>query len=643
MSESKLIKLKFSDGLEVEVENGSTVIDALKAAGKVIGPEIIIAAVGGIAVELNKPLDRGGEVELMSFDDPRGAEAFRHTASHVMAQALKRLHPDARLAIGPSIEDGFYYDFAVETNLTPEDLPRLEEEIDRIAKEDLPVLRRELSRDDAIKLFSEKGESYKVELLKDMDSDAVSVYEQGEFVDLCRGPHLLSTGKVKEIKLLSIAGAYWRGDENREMLQRVYGTAFDSREKLDHYLELREEAQKRDHRRLGPELGLFSISEDIGPGLVIYHPRGAILRTVIEDYLKMEHARRGYQLVISPHIMRKDVWKTSGHLQMEYPMYFFEIDEQEYGIKPMNCPAHITIFKSRTRGHNELPIRYFELGTVYRHERSGVLHGLLRVRGFTQDDAHIFCTMEQAEQEIENAIKFAFEAQRTFGFTTFKIFLSTRPNHFVGTEENWETATRLLKNALESQSLEYFIDEGEGVFYGPKIDVKLEDALGRLWQGPTIQFDFNLPSRFDMKYVGADNSEHTPVMIHRTVLGSLERYLGILIEHYAGAFPLWLAPLQVEILPIADRHLDYAEKIKSVLESSGIRTEVNREKETTGNKIRKGWMQKIPYMVIVGDKESESQTVSVRSLAGHDERDVGLDNFKSRLLKEISERTITES
>lgn len=643
MNESEQIKLIFSDGAEIKVSKGKTIIDALEAVGKTAETETLIAAVGGAVVELNRPLENGGEVEFLSFDTPRGAEAYRHTASHVMAQALKRLYPDARLAIGPSIEDGFYYDFAVEQTLTPDDLPKLEEEIARIIKEDLPLTRREMSKEEAVELFSSRGESYKVELLEEIDSERVAVYEQGEFIDLCRGPHLVSTGKIEEVKLLSIAGAYWRGDEKREMLQRVYGTAFDSREKLERYLELREEAQKRDHRRLGPELGLFSINEDIGPGLVIYHPKGAVLRTTIEDYLKREHARRGYQLVISPHIMRKDVWRTSGHLQMEYPMYFFEIDEQEYGIKPMNCPAHITIFKSRTRGHNELPIRYFELGTVYRHERSGVLHGLLRVRGFTQDDAHIFCTMEQAEQEIEDAIKFAFEAQRTFGFTTFKIFLSTRPDHFVGTEDNWETATGLLKNALEKQSLEYYIDEGEGVFYGPKIDVKLEDALGRLWQGPTIQFDFNLPQRFEMKYVGADNSEHTPVMIHRTVLGSLERYLGILIEHYGGAFPLWLAPVQVEILPIADRHLEYAAEVKEYLESLNIRTEVNQERETTGNKIRKGWVQKIPYMVIVGDKESESQTVSVRSLAGHDERDVGLEDFRNRLLKEISERTVVEN
>ncbi|MBN1288594.1 MAG: threonine--tRNA ligase [Actinobacteria bacterium] len=640
MVDGEKVQLQFKDGSRIEIEKGSTLIDALEAAGKEIESGALVAAVGGRMVELNRELKGGGEVEFLGFDTPRGREAYRHTASHVLAQAFKKLYPDARLAIGPAIEDGFYYDFSLEDTVKPEDLPGIEKEMDRLIAADIPIERKELSKDEAVDLFKKSGESYKVELLGEIDDDTVTVYRQGDFTDLCRGPHLKSTGELKAVKLLSVAGAYWKGDEKREMLQRVYGTAFDSEERLEHYLEMREEAQKRDHRRLGPELGLFSITEEIGPGLVVYHPKGAILRTVIEDYLKIEHARRGYELVISPHIMRKDIWKTSGHLQMEYPMYFFEIDNQEYGIKPMNCPAHISIFKSRTRGHNELPVRYFELGTVYRHERSGVLHGLLRVRGFTQDDAHIFCTMDQAEHEIENAIKFAFETQRTFGFTTFKIALSTRPEHFVGTEENWEKATGLLKAALESQSLEYFVDEGEGVFYGPKIDVKLEDALGRLWQGPTIQFDFNLPSRFDMKYVGADNSEHTPVMIHRTVLGSLERYLGILIEHYGGAFPLWLSPVQVEVLPIADRHLEKAAEIKSILEKEGIRTRVNEDRETTGNKIRKAWGQKVPYMVIVGDREIEAGTVSVRSLAGNDERGIDLKEFAGRLVKDISERKI---
>ena len=508
----------------------------------------------------------------------------------------------------------------------------------RITAADITVVRRVVLKAEAVRVFEGRGEGYKVELLSDIEDESVTLYEQAEFVDLCRGPHLVSTGRVNAVKLLSIAGAYWHGDETREMLQRIYGTAFDTDEALEAFIVAREEAERRDHRKLGLELELFSINDEIGPGLVIYHPNGAIIRTVIEDFMKVEHARRGYQLVISPHIMKRDVWQTSGHLDMEYPMYFFDIEGQGYGIKPMNCPAHIYVYKSRTRGHNELPLRFFELGTVYRHERSGVLHGLLRVRGFTQDDAHIFCTMEQAEAEINDAIRFAFEMQRTFGFSSFRIALSTRPEHSVGTLDDWEHATQLLKTALDDNSLDYFVDEGEGVFYGPKIDVKLEDAIGRWWQGPTIQFDFNLPRRFEMTYVGADNSEHTPVMIHRTVLGSLERYMGILIEHYAGAFPLWLAPVQVEVLPIADRHNEHALALAERLVERGVRARVNIERETTGNKIRKAWRMKVPYMMIIGDKEVESGKVSVRSLSGRDERDVDTDWFIAELLDEIASK-----
>ena len=638
----EMIRLTLDDGSNLDVPMLSIPVEVAAKAGYTIPSSAVIAELDGESIELNRPLERGGLLKFICFGEPRGAEAYRHTASHVMAQAVKRLHPDAKLAIGPAIEDGFYYDFGLEQALKPEDLAGIEEEMSRIVKENLGIRRRELPRDEAITLFKERGEPYKVELIENLDSDTVTIYEQGEYLDLCRGPHLTSTKKIKAFKLLSIAGAYWRGDENREMLQRIYGTAYNSKADLKEYLRLREEAEKRDHRRLGPELELFSIREEIGPGLVVYHPNGAIVRTVIEDFLKVEHARRGYQLVISPHIMRRDVWKTSGHLDMEYPMYFFEVEGQGYGIKPMNCPAHIYVYKSRTRGHRELPIRYFELGTVYRHERSGVLHGLLRVRGFTQDDAHIFCTMEQGEKEVNDALKFAFEAQRMFGFTTFKIALSTRPDHFVGTDSDWDMATSILKKALDDQGLDYFIDEGEGVFYGPKIDVKLQDALGRYWQGPTIQFDFNLPRRFEMSYVGADNKEHSPVMIHRTVLGSLERYMGILIEHYAGAFPTWLAPVQVEVLPIADRHVDYARQVADKMLEGGIRVKVNEERETTGNKIRKAWRMKVPYMAVVGDNEVEAGNISVRSLAGRDERGVALDRFIDELSLEITSRMSLE-
>jgi len=625
------------EGKVFDFEKGSTPIEVIEKLGiKDINP--LIAEFNGEAIELTRPIFENGKLNLLDFDSPRGREAYRHTASHIMAQAVKRIFNDVKLAIGPAIEDGFYYDFKINAQITSEDLPRIEQEMSRIVSEELPIKRRTMTRNDAIAFFSERGEDYKVELLEEIEDEYVTVYEQGEFSDLCRGPHLPNTGYLRAFKLLSVAGAYWRGDESREMLQRIYGTAFETEEQLEGFLRAREEAEQRDHRKIGPKLELFSIREEIGPGLVIYHPKGAILRTIIEDFLKKEHAKRGYSLVISPHIMRKDVWKTSGHLQMEYPMYFFEIEGQEYGIKPMNCPAHIFIYKSRTRGHRELPIRFFELGTVYRHERAGVLHGLLRVRGFTQDDAHIFCTMEQAEKEIEDALELAFYLLNSFGFTEFKIALSTRPEHYVGTEKDWECATEILAKALKSRSIDYFVDEGEGVFYGPKIDIKLRDAIGRLWQGPTIQFDFNLPKRFEMTYVGSDNQEHTPVMIHRAMLGSLERFIGILIEHYAGALPLWLSPVQVQVLPIADRHIEYARSILRKMEEEGFRVDINEERETTQNKIRKAWQMKIPYMLIIGDNEVKSGTVSLRSLSGRDERGIEISTLLARLADEVSSK-----
>ncbi|MDD5748994.1 MAG: threonine--tRNA ligase [Actinomycetota bacterium] len=636
MSEEK-IKVKFINGTEIELRKGITADEAIEYLSVEI-EEPLIAEFNGEAIDLSRSLDGDGEIRFLSFESAKGMEAYRHTTSHIMAQAVKRLFKDVRLAIGPSIEDGFYYDFGLEKPLELENLSRIEEEMKRIVEEDIPITRKEIPREEAIDYFRDRGEDLKVELLHEIEGETVTLYEQGDFVDLCRGPHLKSTGRVRAFKLLSVAGAYWRGDESNEMLQRIYGTAFKSEEELIEFLHSREEAARRDHRKLGPQLDLFSIKEEIGPGLVLYHPKGAILRTAIEDFLKTEHTKRGYQLVISPHIMRKEIWKTSGHLQMNYPMYFFEIESQDYGIKPMNCPAHIYIYKTKTRGHRELPLRYFELGTVYRHERSGVLHGLLRVRGFTQDDAHIFCTMDQAKDEIENALDFAFCLLRSFGFNEFNIALSTKPEKYVGSDEDWERATGFLKDALCVSGIEYSIDPGEGVFYGPKIDVKLKDAIGRLWQGPTIQFDFNLPRRFDMTYIGEDNKEHVPVMIHRAMLGSLERFIGILIEHYAGAFPLWLAPVQVEILPIADRHVEYAFELKRIMEDERIRVEINKERETTANKVRKALQMKIPYMVIVGDKEVQSNTVSVRSLSNRDERNVEIKSFVDSLLSEIESK-----
>lgn len=572
-------------------------------------------------------------METVTFDTPEGKEIYRHSTAHIMAQAVKELYPEAKLGIGPAIEDGFYYDFDLNHSLVPEDLEKIEKKMQEIIDKNLLLERQELTKDEGCQLFQSLGENYKVELLNEIEDEKVTIYRQGDFVDLCRGPHISSTGKIKAFKLLSVAGAYWRGNEHQPMLQRIYGTVFDSQGALEEHLYRLEEAARRDHRKLGKELGLFSFHEIMGAGLVLYHPRGATLRFIIEDLLKREHAKRGYQWVVSPHIMKAEIWKTSGHYQMGYPMYFFEIEGQKYGIKPMNCPAHILVYKAEPRSYRDLPLRYFELGTVYRHERSGVLHGLLRVRGFTQDDAHIFCTPEQLEGEIINVLDFAFEMLSLFGFEEYEIMLSTRPEKYVGTLENWDKATAALQSALEHHNIKYEVDPGEGVFYGPKIDIKLKDALNRVWQGPTIQVDFNLPERFDLVYWAADNIQYRPVMIHRTVLGSLERFLGCLIEHYAGAFPVWLSPVQVTVIPIADRHLEYAEVICSKLRALGSRVELDSRSESVNKKIRDAQVQKVPYMLVVGDKEVESQTVAVRDRSGTDRRGVSIEQF----IKELEE------
>lgn len=546
-----------------------------------------------------------------------------------MAMAVKKLFPDAKLAIGPAIEEGFYYDFDLPRPLTEEDLPKIEAEMSDIIKRNIPFERLELSKLKASELLEKADEQYKIELLGEIPDEIVSFYKNGDFTDMCRGPHLSSTGKVKAFKLLKIAGAYWRGDEKNAMLQRIYGTAFDTRKELDEYVTRMEEALKRDHRRLGKELDLFNIyHEEAGAGLVYYHPKGAILRGVIEDTLKREHRKRGYQQVVTPHIAKIDLWNTSGHTDYyKENMYFMKIDEQEYVLKPMNCPGHILIFKRKINSYREMPVRFFELGTVYRYERSGVLHGLMRVRGFTQDDAHIFCTPDQLQNEISSTIDFAFDMIRKFGFEDFKVYLSTRPDSFVGTEENWKSATLALEEAMKAKGVKYEIDPGAGVFYGPKIDVKLKDAIGRFWQGPTIQVDFNNPERFDLNYIGEDGGQHRPVMIHRVVLGSMERFIGVLTEHYAGAFPFWLAPVQVVVLPIADRHNDYVKSIADKLREKDIRVETDERREKIGLKIREAQMQKIPYMLIVGDKEVESGSLSVRSREKGDLGTSTLDEF----------------
>ena len=540
-------------------------------------------------------------------------DTLRHSASHVMAEAVKALYPDVKLAIGPAIDTGFYYDFDMPHVLTVEDLPKIEEKMAEIIKKNEKFVRSDVSKPEAEKKLQQQGELYKLELAREIPDNMITFYKNGSFEDMCRGPHVKSTGEVKAFKLLSIAGAYWRGSEKNKMLQRIYGTAFASKKELEDYLKFLEEAEKRDHRKLGKQLDLFNIfQEEAGAGLVYWYPKGTVLRGIIEDFLKAEHKKRGYEMVMIPHLAKIDLWHTSGHsgYYMEN-MYKTEIEEKEYIVKPMNCPGHILIWKRTKRSYRELPIRYFELGTVYRNEKSGVLHGLLRVRGFTQDDAHIFCRHDQLQEEIIKVLDFVFDMMKVFGFE-YEINLSTRPEKFVGTAENWEHATNALKDALKVKGETYKIDEGAGVFYGPKIDIKLKDAIGRLWQGPTIQVDFNLPERFDLKYTGEDGKEHRPAMIHRVVLGSIERFIGALIEHYAGAFPLWLSPVQVEILPIADRHLEYAEKVNSELDDGRHKGEVDARREKIGAKIRDAEMQKTPYMLIVGDKDIAAGTVSVR-------------------------------
>ena len=559
-------------------------------------------------------------------------DMMRHSAAHVMAEAVQSIFPEAKFGIGPSIEDGFYYDFDLPRSLTPEDLPLIESKMNKIVASNLPFVKKEVTKEEARQLFT--SQPYKLELIAELpDDEKLSTYQQGSFVDLCRGPHVSSTGEIKAFKLLSIAGAYWRGDEHNPMLQRIYGVAFETKEALAEYLEKLDEAAKHDHRKLGRELDLFSIHEEAGPGLVHWHPKGAVIRRVIEDFWREEHIKRGYDIVYTPHIAKVDLWKTSGHWEF-YRDYLYspmDVDGQEYIVKPMNCLGHILMYKTKLRSYRELPIRYAELGTVYRYERSGVLHGLARVRGFTQDDAHIFCRFDQLEEEVAGVLELTRFMMDVFGFSKYKVLLSTRPEKYAGALQVWEDATNILQNALTRSGIDFDIDPGEGVFYGPKIDTKIEDALGRAWQGPTIQVDFNLSQRFDVTYIGEDGKEHTVAMVHRTVLGSMERFLASLIEHYGGAFPVWLAPLQLRVIPVADRHLDYAHELETQLKAEGVRAEVDSRSERVNLKIRQAQLDKIPYMVIVGDKEAANSTVSIRLRSGEQLPEQSLDSLKETI------------
>jgi threonyl-tRNA synthetase len=569
----------------------------------------------------------------MASGEGEKLEIMRHSAAHVMAEAVQSIFPEAKFGIGPAIQDGFYYDFDLPRPLTPDDLPVIEAKMRVIIAANVPFMREEVTKKKAKTLFA--SQPYKLELIDEIPDEKVSLYKEGSFLDLCRGPHVSATGEIGAFKLLSIAGAYWRGDEHRPMLQRIYGVAFDTEEALAEHLKKLDEAAKRDHRKLGRELDLFSLHEEAGPGLVHWHPKGAVIRRVIEDLWKDEHIKRGYDLVYTPHIAKLDLWKTSGHWEF-YRDYLYspmEVEGQEYIIKPMNCLGHILIYKTTHHSYRELPLRYAELGTVYRYERSGVLHGLSRVRGFTQDDAHIFCRFDQLEDEVAGVLDLAMFMIDTFGFTDYQIFLSTRPEKYAGTLQAWEEATETLGRALVRQGLPYSVDPGEGVFYGPKIDIKFEG-----WQGPTIQVDFNLPSRFNVTYTGEDGHEHLVAMVHRTVLGSMERFLASLIEHYGGAFPVWLAPVQVVIIPVADRHLDYARKLEAELKGDGVRVGVDDRSETVNLKIRQAQLDKIPYMLVVGDKEIAASTVSVRRRSGEklDSRPFG--GFKQDLKAAIVSR-----
>jgi len=563
---------------------------------------------------------------------------MRHSASHVMAEAVLSIFPDAKFAIGPAIEDGFYYDFDLPRTLTPEDLPVIEKKMGEIVKTNLPFKHKEITKAEAKKLFAKQP--FKLELIEELKDDKVGVYEQGNFIDLCKGPHVKTTGEIKAFKLMSIAGAYWRGDEHNTMLQRIYGIAFNSQKELDDYLARIEEAKKRDHRKLGKDLDLFIIPEEIGGGLVIYTPKGGRIRTEIEDFWRKEHLANGYEILYTPHIGLSKLWEISGHLSFyKENMYSpLTIDEQEYYLKPMNCPFHILAYKSQIRSYRDLPLRWAELGTVYRYERSGVLSGLMRTRGFTQDDAHIICTPEQMDIEMSEVLRFSLKMQNTFGFKKYKVYLSTRPTDAIGEPKRWEDAQKTLRRIIDENKLPFEVDEGGGAFYGPKIDIKIEDALGREWQTTTIQFDFNLPERFDMTYAGADGKEHRPYMVHRALLGSWERFFGLLVEYYAGAFPTWLAPVQVKIIPVSDRHNEHAKKVTDELKGRGIRVELDDRSERMNLKIRQAQQEKVPYMVVIGDKEVADNTVSVRKRSGEQLPVQPLASFIEMLTAEIAKK-----
>jgi threonyl-tRNA synthetase len=632
------ITVVLKDGTRRQVEDGSVWGQVAAEIGRKLGKEALAARVDGETEDLQSPAQADRQVEFLTFGDEEGRAVFRHTSSHILAQAVQRLFPGTKLAIGPAIADGFYYDLDSNHVFIAEDLVAIEAEMQKIVKEDYPLARREASREEAIEYFTLRQEPYKLELIQDLPPEVqVSLYKQGEFIDLCRGPHLPSTGMVGAIKLLSIAGAYWRGSEKNKMLQRIYGTSFPKQKDLDEYLERIEEAKRRDHRKLGQELDLFGIADE-GPGFPFFYPKGMIIRNELEDFWRQLHRQWGYQEIKTPMILSRELWERSGHWDhYEENMYFLKIDEEDYAVKPMNCPGGIICYKRRPHSYRELPIRYGELGLVHRHERSGVLHGLMRVRCFTQDDAHIFMLPDQITEEIIKVFDLIDVVYKTFGFP-YRVELSTKPENAMGSDEIWDLATDALKRALEQKGMDYQINEGDGAFYGPKIDFHLVDALGRDWQCGTIQLDFTMPECFDLTYIGEDGEKHRPVMIHRVAFGSIERFLGILTEHYAGAFPVWLAPVQARVITVADRHLPFATEVAAGLEEKGFRVEVDDRNERVGYKIRDGELEKVPYLLVVGDKETEARAVSVRKRGQGDLGRIPMAEFAGQLAGEVAQK-----
>lgn len=627
---SQMIQLKLPDGKIIELESGATILDAAAKIGAGLAKAALAGKINGNLLDLRTPLTESAAFEIVTAKSPEASEVCRHSMAHIMAEAVLRLFPTAQFGIGPAIDNGFYYDFLLPRALTTDDLALVEKEMEEIIKAKTPFVRKAISKDEALKMFKAANQPFKLELIEELADQTITIFSQGSFVDLCRGPHVQDSGAVKNFKLLSVAGAYWRGDEKRPMLQRIYGTAFASKEELKEYLDRLEEAKKRDHRKLGKELDLFAIHEEVGPGLVFWHTKGSRIRHEIEKFWKEQHYRNGYDLMYTPHIGQSWLWETSGHLgnykdSMYNPM---DIDGNDYYIKPMNCPFHIMTYKSQVRSYRDLPLRWAELGTVYRYEKSGVLHGMMRVRGFTQDDAHIFCTPEQIQDEIREVLRFSLKLWKAFGFSSIKAYLSTRPEKAVGFDDaRWEQATESLRQAILAEGLEFEVDEGGGAFYGPKIDLKIRDAIGREWQMTTIQFDWNLPERFDMNYIGADGNRHRPYMVHRALLGSIERFFGVLVEHYAGAMPVWLSPVQAVVMPITDKQSEYARKVQAAMKKQMIRCDLDERNDKISYRIRQAQMQKVPFMIILGDQEMSSETVTVRLRNGENLTGIKLDDF----------------